>query len=151
MSTRDPNSIVVRMEDCLGRTLQHFTQLNREHSEALTAIQQEGADAEAILVRLEEVIECPKTLSDEYWILKREWDESQDISEQERSLIQGIGQDVQALSEQLKASYEQLAAIAQKEAQSLSSELNDLKHKSGIVHKYRPGGDEERHGLDSQA
>ena len=145
------HSIVWRMEDCLQRMLTSYQHLSTLHADSLQALEAQEDPAEEILARLDSQAFDPTTLSEEYRILKREWDSTTDIPEEDRTRMKSLGDEVHTISLTLQQSYETLATHAQSQAHTIQHELTDLKRMGGVIQKYRPGGDEDRIGFDSQA
>lgn len=151
MGDPSDHSIVWRIEDCLQRMLSSYQQLSALHAVALQALETQEEPAQDILSHLDSQAFDPATLGEEYKILKREWDDTDNIPEEDRTRMRSLGDEVETLSLTLQQSYETLATHAQSQAHTIQHELNDLKRMGGIVQKYRPGGDEDRTGFDSQA
>lgn len=151
MNDDSTHGIVWRMEDCLQRMLQHFQVLSASHAALLQALDAEKDSAEEILSGAEPPPFDMKTLGEEYWILKREWDNAPEIGQPDRIRMRLLGEKVEEISHALQDSCEQIATHAQSEAQDFQSELDKLKRMGSNVQKYRPGGDEDRRGFDSQA
>ncbi|PCJ57675.1 MAG: hypothetical protein COA73_10515 [Candidatus Hydrogenedentota bacterium] len=90
-----------------------------------------------------------KALAEEFVVLKKEWDRTEDIPSSDRKAIQALARDVESKVETVRILFEQSAALAGEKSLAMKESLDELKQGRGVLGKYKAPSSPDSSYFDS--
>ena len=147
--THSPDHIAERMEDYFVRQIAWFEKMSVDFS----PVDIELNEAE-LTQRAEEQRDQQKkteSLADEFRGLKREWDDSDTCSEEDRKAIRKLAQRADALSVRLQERIASAVNVTETHKTSISEMMGEIRQGKGFLEKFRASGPDEPGYLDQKA
>ena len=147
--SHSPEHIVERMKDYFIRQIAWFEEMSSDTSR----IDEESSEPELAQFAEEQRAQQRKTESfvEEFRGLKREWDDCDTCSEEDRTAIRELAQRADALSVQLQARIESTVNATEMQKAAISERMGKIRQGKGFLGKFRATGPDEPGYLDQKA
>lgn len=147
--THSPDHIAERMKDYFIRQIAWFEKMSIDFS----PVDEELSETELVQLAEEQRAQQRKTesLADEFKGLKREWDDSDTCSEEDRKAIRQLAQRADALSVQLQEKIALAVNVTETQKNSISETMGEIRQGKGFLGKFRVSGPDEPGYLDQKA
>jgi hypothetical protein len=127
--------IVPRLQDYFRRQSQWLDQLKNDLERVADELQSEEPDDLLEKTRRWDVRN--QAFAEEYLVLRKEWDASDQIATRDRDAIRAVARDVELQVEAVRQLYLQSAALAGETSASLNERLGELNLGRDMLGKYR--------------
>jgi len=145
-----PNpQLTERMTDYFERQIAWFETLKRK----LPDTERNWTDEEWSRLAEDEAADRRQTvqLEEEFYLLQREWNAAEDISEEEKAHVRKLAQEAKGLADELSGWFEEGERKAAEARDETSEELNRARKGRSMLNKYRGANGEGAEWIDRQA
>ncbi|MCH7907994.1 MAG: hypothetical protein IIB38_00065, partial [Candidatus Hydrogenedentes bacterium] len=141
--------IAERMKDYCIRQIAWFEEMSVDFSRMDEAL----GEPELAQLAEEQLVQQRKTesLAEEFRGLKREWDDCDTCSEEDRTAIRELAQRADALSVQLQARIESTVNATEMQKAAISETMGQIRQRKGFLGKFRASGPDEPGYFDQKA
>ena len=135
-----------RMKDYFTRQVQHFETLSEDLSST-----EYSDDLDAVAKRRQEQETITRTLAQEFWSLKREWDTEDDISPQSRADVQRLASRADELTRTLQELISSAVDVSEEYRRSLDASMGKIRQGKEFLSKYKSEEPDQHDFVDRKA